>query len=55
MELCSNCEKPSKYLYGPLGDLCEICVEIIGPVIDPQYIERGETDGKTYYIRPQEA
>jgi len=36
MEKCSNCGLESKYLYGPMADLCKECYNILGHTMDPQ-------------------
>ena len=55
MEKCSNCGLESKYLHGPMSDLCLECYTILGHTIDPQICQedaaqnlkkRGDTEWK---------
>ena len=36
MEKCSNCGLESKYLQGPMADLCLECNTTLGHTVDPQ-------------------
>lgn len=43
MEKCSNCGLNSKYLYGPMNDLCNTCQTTLEHTVDPQ-INKEDTE-----------